>query len=263
MRPLYIATRSGARISAQGPTLRVDRPDRAPAVMALRYVSQVVCPVTTHWSSKALSQCMQSGVPIVFTDPGGKVIGFLYGQATPKCGDVFARLIELLDQSDGMRIYTTWRKAMESRQRCRLSRHLRIPADRHRCRTLKRICTHERQRRAETHLVQLLERCWHQALAGFSSEYLSGVGMSARHQRTLWPQVDLSTQFASYLEWDLLLPSLEILNHLTRASRAGRPTEWLRTFALARFGCLCPDLEARASEWIHRLDIRLLEEGIV
>jgi hypothetical protein len=263
MKPLYITAGAGTCISTQGLALRVETPNRAPAVMSFRYLSQIISPANARWSTTALNQCMKAGVPVVFTDPNGRVIGFLHGMSAPSRGNVFARLVELLSQSQGMRTYTTWYKAMESRQRCRLCRHLRIPADRHRCRTLQRVCKRERHRRAERVLVDLLERTWHQALAGFAIRFLRDVGMSAHHQRGLWPKIDLASQLSSYLEWELLLPSLEVLSRLQQASAAGRSSKLLRAYSLARFSCLQPMLEERATHFIHRLDIRLVEKAIV
>lgn len=263
MRPLYITAGSSARISTQGPALRVDTTNRAPAVISLRHLSQVISPATARWSRSALNQCMHNGVPVVFTDLQGKVLGFLHGLGSPRRGNVFERLDLLLARPRGRRVYTTGYKAMESRQRCRLCRHLRIPGDRHRCRTLQRVCKRERFARADRDLVDLLESCWQPALAAFASRFLSDVGMSARHQRALWPRINLPSQLADYLGWDLLLPSLEALNQVQQARKAGRSTQLLRTYCLARFGCLGKELEDRASAFIHRLDIRLMEEGIV
>ncbi len=252
-----------ARISLHGPALRVETAARAPAVIAMHHLSQVICPAASRWSSRALAQCMRTGVPVVFTDENGRVLGFLHGLGTPQRGNVFDRLKELLSQRIGPRVYTTWYKAMESRQRVKLAGRLRIPPDRHRCRTLKRVMRRERRQRADEDLVALLETSWHQCLAGFVAAFLSQTGFDAVRQRSLWPQIDLCSDLSALLEWPLFLNSLVVLNRMQHARVKARPADLIHAYTLARFECLRPTLESQAADFLHRLDIRLLEEGIL
>lgn len=263
MRPLHIMSSAGARVSVQGPALRVETTARAPAVMAMRHLSQVICPVATHWSSRALAQCMRAGVPVVFTDEKGRVLGFLHGLGKPRRGSVFDRLKELMAQRTGPRVYATWLRAMESRQRVRLAARLRIPADRHRCRTLKRVMRRERRQRACEELVTMLESTWHRCLAGFVAAFLARNGFNAVRQRSLWPQLDFCSDLAALLEWSLFLDSLEVLNRVQRAKNSGRSAAMIHPWMLARFECLRSALDNQATDVLHRLDMRLLEEGIL
>jgi len=263
MKPLYILNESVPRISTQGSALRIECEQQAPAVMAIRYISQVVAPATARWTPRALSLCMRSGVPIVFVSDHGHVLGFLHGTGSHQRSGLFDRLRELLAQPNGRRIYSVWWKSMESRQRCRLAGQLRIPPDRHRCRSLRRAMERARHARASTTLVRVVEQTWKRGLSGLVAELLPDQGLDATRRRALWPQLDPTSDLITLLEWSLFLPSLQELKRVQAAVDRGDPPPMIRATILARFQCLVPDLRTRATDVLHRLDQRLLEEGIV
>lgn len=263
MKPLYIMDETGARISAQKRALRIESRKRAPAFIAIRHVSQVICPPDTCWTPRAMKLCMQNGVPVVFVTDRGRTLGFLHGTGRARRNGLFDRLCELLAQPEGARIYRTWWKAMESRQRCRLARRLRIPPDRHRCRTLRRAMQRARRQRASRVVVAMLEHTWKKALSGLVAEVLVAHGLDANRRRALWPRIDVAEDLSQLLEWRLFLPGLSELNRVQAELDRGRAPNLIRAGTLARFQCLAPELKSTALDVLHRLDARLLEEGIV
>jgi len=205
---------------------------------------------------------MRSGVSIVFLDSVGQVEGFLHGLKS-RHGHLPSRLEELFDQPDGLRIYQTWWKAMESRRRCTLTRRLRIEPDRHRARALKSMLQRARLQRAPQALVQSLQMRWNAGVRAVAQQLAQENGLNATWQRRLWPRCDIVTDLAELLNWELLLPALTELSRLDRATRRNIPEPILRARILAGFETHRPTLLHCGTEILHRLDLRLLELGLV
>jgi len=120
-----------------------------------------------------------------------------------------------------------------------------------------------RRQRAPEPVVQCLETSWGTALAAFVSARLALDGLTAGRQRVLWPRVDLTKDMIRLLEWELYLPGIVELNRADRAMRNGRSMDLIHARILARFHCHESELQEVFDNVMHRLDIRLLEEGLV
>jgi len=262
MRPVYIEHGRPASVGAEHSALHIVRGDRAPTVIGARNVSRIVAPVRTRFSPSALALCMNHGIAIAFVDELGRAQGFLHGQARTR-SSVPMRLAELLSQPDGKRIYRTWLKAMESRCRCRLAKRLRVEPDRHRARVLHAVMRHAIERRADVATRELLEQGWRGALASLVSELLNQAGFDAHAIRRLWPTIDFGQDLTRLLEWELFLPELTALNRLNEAMGNAAPKALLRAKVISSFECERPRLANRAWNILHRLDMRLMELGLV
>lgn len=262
MKPLYIESSPAAAVRLDGRALHICRGDRAPVVIGLRNVSQIIAAGRTRFTSAALESCMRSGISIVFLDSVGQVEGFLHGLKS-RHGHLPSRLEELFDLPDGQRLYRTWWKAMESRRRCTLAQRLRIEPDRHRARALKAMLQRARLQRAPSALVDALQTRWSAGVRAVAQQLTQEQGFNAAWQRRLWPRCDIVNDLATLMDWDLLLPALTELSRLDRASRQDIPEAMLRARIVAGFETHRPALLECGTGLLHRLDIRLLELGLV
>lgn len=262
MKPLYIEAAPAATVRLDGEALHICRPERAPVVIGLRIISQIIASGRTRFTAAALETCMRRGISIVFLDGAGQVEGFLHGLQS-KRGHLPTRLAELFEFPDGQWIYRTWWKAMESRRRCRLAHRLRVPPDRYRARTLQAVLLRARLQRAPESLVEALQTRWRSGVIAVAQQVVQDEGFNAAWQRRMWPRCDLVNDLAALIEWELLLPALSELSALNRARKAGVPDRALRARITARFERHRIELQECAVNLLHRLDLRLLELGLV
>jgi len=262
MRPVYIEHGPTASVGAEHSALHITRGGHAPTVIGVRNVSRIVAPVRTRFSPSALALCMHHGIAVAFIDEGGCTQGFLHRRTRTR-SSIPVRLAELLNQPEGKHIYRTWFKAMESRCRCRLAKRLRIAPDRHRARVLRAVMRHAFERRADAANRELLEQGWKGGLAGLASELLHQAGFDAHALQQLWPAIDFRQDLIGLLEWELFFPGLAALNRLNKAKGNGAPAALLRAKVISSFECERSRLANRAGDVLHRLDMRLMELGLV
>jgi len=262
MKPLYIEASPAAAVRLDGSALHVCRPECAPVVIGLRNVSQIIASGRTRFTSTALEGCMRNGISIVFLDRTGQVEGFLHGLRS-KRGHLPMRLSELFGLPNGARIYRAWWKAMENRRRCRLAKRLRVSPDRHPMRNLKAAMHRARLQRAPEAIVTALYDRWHSGTIAVAQQLAQDEGFNAAWQRRMWPRCDLVADLAALVEWELFLPSLTELSYLGRMQKAGVPEPMLRARILARFETHRPALLECGAGLLQRLDLRLMELGLV
>jgi len=262
LRPLYIESRPPASVRLDGRALHIRTTQRAPNVIGLRNVSQIIAASGTRFTSAALNRCMRDGISIVFLDGEGQVQGFLHGRHA-RSSDLPVRLCELFEYPNGERVYRTWWKAMESRCRCRLAKKLKIPADQYRPRTLHKVMKRERARRAPAWLVKDLENCWQTGLRAVVVHAVENAGINALWQRRLWRHCHIVEDIATLLEWDLFLVMLGQLNKLRIMADRKVPPYTLHAEILRRFESMRRDLSDTAETLLHRLDQRLGDVGLL
>lgn len=113
-RPLYLAVGGAAIVDLDGPALRVRARSRAPARYPLARISRVIAHCRVEWSSRALLACLERGIPIVVTNPGGDPAGYVL-PALRLSSRLGRELEELLDRPDWHHHYEGWLRAERMR----------------------------------------------------------------------------------------------------------------------------------------------------
>lgn len=115
-RPLYLDPSRDWTVSLDaGPSLHVRAPGRARTLFQIRTLSRIVSPTCATWSSEALIACLRAGVPVLFSDASGEVVGWCFGSR--KRETTIASLLRLaLDEPDGPIWIEDWRHSSARRE---------------------------------------------------------------------------------------------------------------------------------------------------
>ncbi len=215
MRPLYLAGREPLDVALDGPALRVSSPGRADGRYPLRRLSRVIVSGEVEWQTRALTACLERGVPVTFLDREGRLLGYCFGARSREM-PLAERLQELLDRPDWAARYGDWRAAEERKailralggHRARLS-DLRPAAVReHLLAGHLRLARPARVRRVHRLLVGML--------AALSGEVLTRSGIRPELIGFRRRGLNLANDLTGLLEWELHATTRALLRERRR-----------------------------------------------
>lgn len=114
MRTLYIGAGQMKQVNATEAALVVTTRDHKTLRYPVQRLARIVSSTTAHWSGPALGLCLQTGIPITWTDPKGHVLGGTW--ACPRLGHSAALALEIWLQSPfGPVAYQHWLRSRRMR----------------------------------------------------------------------------------------------------------------------------------------------------
>ncbi len=75
--PVYLLDAGTARVDVDGPALRVEHAERAPARYPVSRIHRVISQARHHWSASATRLCLEHRLPVIFVDEAGDLLGSL------------------------------------------------------------------------------------------------------------------------------------------------------------------------------------------
>jgi len=254
MKPLYITHCANTQVITQGTALRIKSDQLADAVIATRFISEIICACKVQWRSDALHLCMQQGIPIVFTGSNGDVAGFLHGIASQRQASLMQRLCNALEHPYGHRLYQTWLRSMHSRRRVKLSKALGIAGDYYRISKMRELIHTHRRSLASDWVIQWLESTWNQAIAGLIMRELKQHGLTAARQELIWRDLDIVNDLRELMVWEMYLPACELLPGLQQQWQQHSSSRELKHQLLSAFARQTFAMQVILQDALHRLD---------
>ncbi len=116
IRPLYLDAALHWQVRLDdGPALHVSAPGRARSLYPLQRLARVLSPSHAQWSTPALLACLRAGVPVLFHDATGELVGWCFGPR--KRETTLTELLRMaLDHPHWAELINTWVLAAQRRQ---------------------------------------------------------------------------------------------------------------------------------------------------
>ncbi len=129
-RPLYLDPRAGtrARLSIDGPALRIRIDHKADRYLPLRRVSRILAGQRTELSTEVILACAERGITIVLVDDTGVARARILGRPGER-QELRQRLLDFMIRGDWRDLYASW--LYSTRQNIRIGVHRQLQVPRH------------------------------------------------------------------------------------------------------------------------------------
>ncbi|BCX88954.1 hypothetical protein MIN45_P1324 [Methylomarinovum tepidoasis] len=121
LQPVYLNSPGVVRVTLEGPALRIHSRHEADRFLPLARLARIVSRGRIQWSTAALLQCLQTGVPVTFLDSEGRAVGLCIS-AWPHYSPLNELLEGVVASPEGPARLVDW---FRSQSRCRLLKLLR------------------------------------------------------------------------------------------------------------------------------------------
>jgi hypothetical protein len=113
-KPLYLATRSPLRVSAQGESLLVRRPQAADQRFPVARIDRVVSNAHAEWTGEAIALCLARGVVVTWIDARGGALGHTLPRQASRA-TLAERIESFVESPDWAGRYANWLRAQRMR----------------------------------------------------------------------------------------------------------------------------------------------------
>lgn len=113
-RPLYLMSTEACLVDVEGPALAVRRKHRARGLFPLGRISRVVSAASVQWRSRALTSCLERGIPIVLLGRNGCPSGYVQPACVAR-SSLAERLCEVLERHHWQHHFDNWLSAERMR----------------------------------------------------------------------------------------------------------------------------------------------------
>jgi hypothetical protein len=201
-RPLYLDPREQARVTLDGPALRIQVPAVADRQVPLRRLSRILATARTEFSTAALLACAERGITVVLTDSDGQVLARILGQPGER-QELRQRMLDLMSRADWREQYRGWLYSADRFARLEIQRRLKMPAQLHLRGDLLAWINREAERQAPRACAHNSQRWLRQLADAWMLNHLSQLGLGGETEWLLdgWP--DLPADLSRILYWHL------------------------------------------------------------
>ncbi len=202
-RALYIGHQRPCHVRMEGEALVIQCGHKAERSVPLRHIARIHLSSRVDISLQVLSQCTRRGIPIVVTDPHGKIVLRALGREGIDEG-LRLRLQRLTQDFEWPARFDNWHRAQMMRATRIASRRLGWETGADAMRSLEQRRRSELSRRIGKHMARRVIGQWHSLALAWMQATLQQHGIDARSDAWVNDRIDLASSLAGPLERQLL-----------------------------------------------------------